>query len=249
MSVRTERHRDVSRRITWAVTKVFTGSPYGASGPTGAGAAAAGQTCARQIFRAKALSSDGERTCTDSAGRLDDFRAIGHLGRGGRNQRALCREDCRMNDLRPSQDPTSRNDAAGAQPAYNGASCWRVWQAYRGGADPNYEATLYSDASFEGAYSVPGFGPYTVFNTITRPSPELTAALVVRWSHHPTAEHYEPSGDGVSGDDSWIGLSIDQEFAALLALILGCRDSPMALRSSRLVCWLQFLGNLISDGG
>jgi hypothetical protein len=115
------------------------------------------------------------------------------------------------------------DDQPGAEPERSGALFWRNWQGYQAGAGPAYEATLYSDAALNGAYVVAGMGPYTLFNTIATRHGELKETLVIRWSSHLPEGTYLPSNYKKSATDSWLGLELDQEFAAVLALVLGVR--------------------------
>ena len=106
-----------------------------------------------------------------------------------------------------------------------GALSWRNWVQHEQGTQPMYEATLYSDARFTGGLVVDGMGPYTLINMVRAREGELGDALVLRWSWHLPEPTYRPDDPEKLQTNSWLGLEPDEEFAALLALVLGVRLS------------------------
>lgn len=84
------------------------------------------------------------------------------------------------------------------------------------------EATLLSDVTFTGGL-VEALGPYTLINLIGGNDGELSESLALRYSLHLPEQSHSQEIPEKPQVDSWLGLSLDEEIAALLSLFLSIR--------------------------
>lgn len=84
--------------------------------------------------------------------------------------------------------------------------------------------TLYTDAWLTGGPTFTGMGPYELINTVAAVTDELGPGLVLRSAIHLTYEPDEPVIiPSKSENRSWLSMTLDEEIAALISLILGIR--------------------------
>ena len=111
------------------------------------------------------------------------------------------------------------NDLAAS--SERGPLCWRNWLAPLPDEVRSFEATLYTDAWLTGGPLL-SFGPYEIYNTVPAVEGEMREGLVLRVRDHVAPRVHSP--ESLQTDtSSWIGLTLDEEIAALLALTLGAR--------------------------
>jgi hypothetical protein len=111
-----------------------------------------------------------------------------------------------------------------------GALCWQNWKGFERSPDPPpdaymraEEATLLSDISFSGGLHK-ALGPFTIINLIGGARDgELSERLALRYSLHLSEQPLSRSIPDKPEIDSWLGLTLDEEIAALLSLFLAIR--------------------------
>lgn len=113
-------------------------------------------------------------------------------------------------------DPSSRPPLAESGPL-----CWRNWLAPPSDEARSIEATFYTDAWLTGGPLL-GLGPYEIYNTVPAAEGEMREGLVVRAAQHLFPRARFPNSMKTD-TTAWIGMTLEEEIAAILSLALGVR--------------------------
>jgi hypothetical protein len=149
---------------------------------------------------------------------------------------ALNRErDEHGNTRWPTSEGRYRLRVCSDMPLVVGPLSWMNWRAQLSGESsgsqiPGYEALLFTDASITGFGIHDDIGPYRLTNALrcfgAGVEPSLGPGLGLHVEMHidpQEASSRPPPLAKATGSAQWIGLSVDQEIACLLSLILGVR--------------------------
>jgi hypothetical protein len=106
-------------------------------------------------------------------------------------------------------------------PSENGPLSWRNWLTAPPDEIRTFEATLYTDAWLTGGPLL-GLGPYEMYNTVPATESEMREGLALRAAQHLTPRVRYPEPDKTN-TRTWIGMTLEEEIAAILSLSLGVR--------------------------